>query len=441
MSGGKTQSYIDRVIARARELHESDAFAPADLPGNTLKASNEASLSENNVAPTKTSSAALAKIEKATSKRIKRTLTLAFLLICIIVAAFSLLLPYYGIDAMDTSGGEIYSPKEVLACYKLWFQMNVMPLIDSSYTSQIGRLYSEFCASYPDVVYSLVINRAVVTILVVVCAIMLAVSGLLFQTSFRNPLATPSMLGVSDGVTLGCIIFAMLGNNAISDDPKLYLLLVFGLGVLVVVFVLVSSRAMSGGARYNVLDMLLLGTVVCQLIGGVNSFIQNFVMDEYAWYSFYDIQQASNALVDPLIQLVIVVVFIVTVIPALLLSFKFNLIAFSDEEGTMMGVRAGALRMAALALGSIMQLAAIASIGQVAMLSLAVPFLVRYMMPADFRSQFLGNCLVGVFVLLACMAIQHFANIGAVTMPVGTIVSVFIVPFFVWMMAFGKGRW
>ena len=106
-----------------------------------------------------------------------------------------------------------------------------------------------------------------------------------------------------------------------------------------------------------------------------------------------------------------------------------------------MGVRAGLLRGVALLLGSAMQLAAMATVGAVAMLSLAVPFLVRYIMPADFRSQMVGNCLIGAEFLLACVVIQHFAIVGSITMPVGTIVSIFIVPFFIWMVAFGQGRW
>jgi iron complex transport system permease protein len=106
-----------------------------------------------------------------------------------------------------------------------------------------------------------------------------------------------------------------------------------------------------------------------------------------------------------------------------------------------MGVRSGLLRGLALVLGSAMQLAAIASIGQIAMLSLVAPILVRYLMPSDFRSQFMGNCLVGTSLLLVAMIIQHFATLGILTVPVGTIVSVFIVPFFIWVIAFGKGRW
>lgn len=409
------------MIARARELRESYAFEPA-------RAEHEPA------------TAAGAKALAAASARSSRRWVAAFAVICVVLVSFSLLLPYSGIDVMGR-GGSVLPPSQVFECYQLWFQINVMPLFDPTLSNRTSSMLSDFIATHDASLYSSVIDRAAVTLIAIACGALLALSGLLFQAAFRNPLAAPSSLGVSDGVTLGCVIFAMMGNSSIGDNPSLYLLLVYGFGALMVVVVLLLSRVMTGGARYNVLDMLLLGTVICQLVGGISSFVQNFVMDQTQWYNFYDVQQAGNALDEPLVRGVFVVAFLVTFIPAFLLRFKLNMISFSDDEGIMMGVRAGLLRGLALVLGSAMQLAAIASIGQVAVLSLAVPFLVRYMMPADFRSQFLGNCLVGTAVLLACLAIQHFATVGIITMPVGTIVSIFIVPFFVWMMAIGRGRW
>lgn len=421
MAGDKGGGYAERIISRARELRDSDAFAPAraeDLP----------------------TSAAWAKGEERADRRRSLHISLVFIAVAAAVAAFSLLLPYWGFDAMGV-GKVVYSPSDVLDCYGLWYRLHVEALIDPTLANRAGAMLADFQETHPAGMYQLVMNRAAVTGIVVLCGVMLAVSGLLFQTAFRNPLAAPASLGVSDGVTLGCILYAFAGFDGIAQAPDLYLQLVYSLGALAVVVVLLLSRLFTGGARYNVLDMLLLGTVICQLLGGVNGYVQNFIMDYDAWYNFYDVQQAADALRSPLVRQAATAAFLITVIPALLLRFKLNLIAFDDDEGRMMGVRAGILRGCALVLGSAMQLAAIASIGQVAMLSLAVPFVVRYMMPADFRSQLLGNCLVGVTVLLACVCIQHFMVFGAVTMPVGTVVSLFIIPFFVWMVTFGRGRW
>jgi len=419
VAGADGNAFVDRLIANARELRASNAFEAARVSEMAVDAKS-------------------AKEERREDSRQAARLVAIFAIIASAVAAFSLFLPYWGIDTMGT-GGQICKPSTVWDCYVLWFQLNIAPLFDQSVST--SALLAAFEEEHTLTIYRLVTDRAAVTVIVVLCGIMLAASGLLFQTSFRNPLAAPTALGVSDGVTLGCIVFAMLGNTSISAQPMLYLGLVYGLGALVVVVVLLLSRVLTGGARYNVIDMLLLGTILCQLLSGVNGYIQNFVMDYESWSLFYEIQQASDALGSPFIRWAAVIGFIVSFVPALLLRYRLNLIAFSDDDGRMMGVRAGLLRGFALVIGSLMQLVAIASIGQVAMLSIAVPFVVRYMLPADFRWQFLGNCLVGTTVLLVCVCVQHFAIVGFLTVPVGTIVNVLIIPFFVWMIAVGKGRW
>ncbi len=315
-----------------------------------------------------------------------------------------------------------------------------MPLFDSTLSNRTGAMLAAFEQAHPNVIYQLVIQRGIVTLVVVACGILLAVSGMLFQTSFRNPLATPTALGVSDGVSVGFIIFSFLGYSSAGDNMPLYLVLVYGFGALAVVFVIVASRLVSGRG-FNVFDMLLLGTVVCQLLGGVVSYVTTFGMDIETWERFYEIQQAGNVLSYPQTWLVVAVVFIVTTIPVWVLRFKLNLVSFPDEEALLMGVRPRVLRGVALVLASAMQLAAIASVGQVAMLSLAVPFLVRYLMPAEFRYQLLGNCILGSIVLLACVAFQHFAIIGSVSVPIGTLVSVVVVPFFVWAVAIQSQKW
>jgi iron complex transport system permease protein len=422
VAGARDKGYISRVIERARELRERDAFEPSPrVVGSAI-------------------SAAEAKAETRAQSRDTRKVVVAFAFATAFIAALSLLLPYRGIDTMGY-GGTVYSPTDVLDCYRLWFDLNVAPLFDNTLYNLTSLKLTQFSQTHEGGMYTMVTNRVMVTAIVIICGMMLALSGLLFQTSFRNPLATPSMLGVSDGVTLGCIVFATLGNRAISEDPVLYLLCVYGFGAAAVVVVLLLSRGISGGARYNVFDMLLLGTVITQLLGGANAFVQNFVMDFTTWQLFYDVQQAGDALREPLVRWVVLGVFVLTMLPALVLRFRLNLIAFSNDEGRMMGVRTGLLRGLALVLGATMQLAAMASIGPVAMLSLAVPFLVRYLMPSDFRSQFLGNCLVGTALLLTCMLIQHFAVIGIITVPVGTIVSILIIPFFAWVVALGRERW
>ena len=107
MAGNKS-IYAERIIARARELAASDAFAPA-------RGSRQSGVA-----------AEQAKEEIRRAGRSTRKLVAIFGAASAVVALFSLLLPYYGVDAMGV-GGTICSPGEVWDCYVLWFQLNVAP--------------------------------------------------------------------------------------------------------------------------------------------------------------------------------------------------------------------------------------------------------------------------------------------------------------------------
>lgn len=416
----KLRSYTQDLLARARELRTSSAFEPPSVVEQTVSVQD------------------VKRQMRASRKKARRTIVV-LVVVALAVALFSLCVPFY---SMEYAGpGYLFAPGDVLDCWATWFAVNVGPIFDGNLTGKGTLLWRQYMQAHPGVEYKYMLDRGMVTAVVVVCGCMLAASGLLFQTAFRNPLATPSMLGVADGVTLGCTIFAMSGHAFISEDAPMYLLLVYGCGAAVLAVVFALSRFIAGGARYNVFDLLLVGTVLTQLLSGLNNHIANFIMDMSTWERFYELTQAFDSLYEPLTYRVVAVFAVITIVPALLLRFRLNLIAFDDGEVRLSGVHPGLLRGLALLLGSFMQLAAIASIGQVAMLSLAVPFLVRYLLPSEFRFQLVGNFLLGSVVLLACMALQPYLVINFVTMPVGTVVGVLVVPLFLWMVALQRRGW
>ena len=420
-SQGKA-GYAKSMIAAAKDLQRSSAFEPA-----TVGVGDAVTLDQ-------------VKEDLRISGKRNRITVAVSLVVLLVVALFSLHLPYYSEDWGGT--GRIYSTADVLSCYQLFFQTHLLPLVDATQQNYNALLEAEFTDM---TMYAQVMGRAVVTLVIVVCGFLLAVSGLIFQSAFRNPLAAPTMLGVADGVSVGCIVFTLLGYNSMSENPTLYTVMVYGFGVLALLVVLLLSRFVSGKRTYSVFDMLLIGTVISQMLGGFVSYYSNFMMDDSTWENFYEMQQASQALSLEITYVFVGVIAVVTIVPTVLLGFRFNLISYPNADGRMLGARPGLLRGLALALGSIMQLAAIASIGQVAMVSLAVPFLVRMMFRNEFRYQLLGNFLVGAIVLLLCECVQSFAVFttayGSVTMPLGTIISFVIMPLFVWMMALQKRGW
>lgn len=419
-----------RLLRAALELREADAFEPAsDQRGNAYSLE---------------SARAAMRLERIENRKP----VLIFSLVFLVVLFFSLLLPYGISTDNSTDLGSylvVFSPGKVLAGYATWFQVTVMPLFDSALSNRGSSIIAQFDAQYGTSSYSLICGRVAVTFVVVICGFMLACSGLLFQSVFRNPLAVPSMLGVSDGVTLGSIVFVSLGYSYMSQNVGVYYLCLYGCGVATMLVVLLFARLMSSGSGQSIFDMLLVGTVISQILGGIVNYISNFGMDMSAWNRLYELKQATVNLAEPMTYIIVAVIAIVSFVPVYLLRFRLNLVSYGDDDIRMLGGHPKLLRGGAMILGSFMQLAALASIGQVAMVSLAVPFIARLAFRNEFRSQLLGNFLIGSVILMICEAVQHFAVIEVygtfAVLPLGTLVAFVIMPFFVWLMAAGRRGW
>ena len=413
------KSYVRKLRSRARELYNSDAFATAE---DEQRKQAIAEVGERYRA----------------EKRKGRKRIVVFALICLVFVLVSLPIPYSP-DYFNQL--KVYSPAEVLDAYRLFYIINIAPVLDPTQANLAQQWQQAFIEYYDASSYYEITMRFGLTMLTVACAWLLAVSGMLFQTTFRNPLAVPSMLGVSDGVTIGYILFMTLGYTSMPDNPSLFFLCTYGCGVAVALVVLFASRFVAGAKTYNVMDMLLIGTVIAQIAGGIVTFIVNYGMDDATLMVYYDLLQSIDAATEPLTYAIVLVVLLLTGLPIVLMRFRMNALSASDAEAKMLGVRIGAQRWLALACGGLMQLAAITSIGQVAMVSLAVPFLARYLFPSEFRHQLMGNLLISVPLLLICQILCHFIVVNYQPLNVGTLISLVIMPVFVWMMALQKKGW
>ncbi|MGI6032752.1 MAG: iron ABC transporter permease [Coriobacteriales bacterium] len=415
---GQERSEDGKLKRRIRDLQESDAFAAPDAQGERAVSLNETERQQA--------------IEQHRFKR--RCLIAGIALIA--VALFSLMLPHV---EMTQTGARLYPPGEVLHCYQLFLQKNVVPFFDPSQGTELALRSVNAEITSLDY-YEGIINRFGITVLDIICGFMLAVSGMLFQTSFRNPLAAPSTLGATEGVNLGYLVFFLLGYNTMADNPAVYYLVVYGSGVASLAAVLLLSRYVNGAKRFNVFDMLLVGTVLAQLLNAIFLFFESMLQQDQI-DTIFMMQSASGMVQSGYTYAAILIAAAVTLVPTFLMRFKLNLVSFPDEESRLLGVNPRRLRFAALALGSIMVVAAVATVGNVAMLSLAIPFLTRYMFGAEVGKQLTGNFFLGSLVLLVCSDLSTCITVNGLSTPVGTLVTFVTMPFIAWMMVLQRRTW
>ena len=330
----------------------------------------------------------------------------------------------------------IYSPIDVVQCYGQWFRLRFIQIFDPVNYTQARFAVLQTYSMYGDVC-----SQVLQVFKYVFCGILLAVAGMLYQNTFRNPIAAPSMLGVSNGTSIALLIMVLIFGSKAESYANLYYAFSFIGGGVMLLLVIFGGKWISGNGKFNVVNMLLMGTILSQLSGVIMTYVQNYVFTDEEWLVYYDLQNASTT-ETYWVFVIIAICTVVTFIPVVLYRFQLNLVSFTDAETKLLGIDPDRLRSMALICGSLMVLTAQVSAGQVSMMSLVVPFVARAAFGAEFRKQLVGTCLIGALLMLLCGDLSTIIYFDE-TVPInlGSIVTVVMLPLFVWIMAVQQRAW
>ena len=175
--------------------------------------------------------------------------------------------------------------------------------------------------------YWAVWHRLGVVGITLLCGILLSVSGMLYQCVFRNPLAGPGMLGAGSGVSLGMLLLVVLfGTDATAMLQERYMYC-YGLGVAVLVFVIIAGKRLSGrGKPFDIVTMLLIGSIFGQLAGFVQQYVVLFLYgeDEAIQNVFIELNQMLVVDTSALSWICLGVAFAVSFIPIYFMRFRMN---------------------------------------------------------------------------------------------------------------------
>lgn len=260
----------------------------------------------------------------------------------------------------------------------------------------------------------------------------LAVSGAVFQTVFRNPLAAPSILGASTGVNIGLLVLVLqFQTNALLMVRERYLY-TYGCAMLVVFLIMLSGKLV-GKSNISVSDMLLVGAVISQIMNAVMMFYRfNMSLEIQEVLQNFTLGRLTTLSGDSFKLFCILVT--VGIVPIVLLRFRINILSFGDEEAKSLGINPTIIRIILLMSATLLYTASIIHCGSIGMISLVVPFMARMLMGADFRYLFYACSLLGAVLLLLCRDVQTIITPISGFIPVTVFVSVLGTPVFVIML-------
>jgi ABC-type Fe3+-siderophore transport system permease subunit len=257
----------------------------------------------------------------------------------------------------------------------------------------------------------------------------LAVAGAGFQALARNPLAEPSVLGVSSGAAFGVIVAQVFGlGSGLVESVGLAACAFAGALVAGVAVYLIASRA--GGLPVHTL--LLAGVIISLFFSSAITVLISVIdfdrlggVVHWLLGNLGPIAPASLAV----FALVVATGFWLVLGPAR----QLNLLALGEESAQQLGVNAEGLKRRIFAGAALLTSAAVAFVGPIGFVGLIVPQIIRMVLGSDNRvvipTAMLGG---GAFLLLADTLARNV--IAPAELSVGVITAFCGAPFFIYLL-------
>jgi iron complex transport system permease protein len=266
------------------------------------------------------------------------------------------------------------------------------------------------------------------------CGGALAVSGLMLQTAFRNPLAGPSVFGINSGAGLGVALVMLLMGGGLSVGS----LQVSGFAAVLVAAFVGAMAVMalifffSTLVRNNVM-LLIVGIMIGYITNSAISLLNFFATDEgvksymvWGMGSFGGVSMANMP--------VFVCVSLIGLFGALLLIKPLNALLLGDRYAENLGVNILRVRNWLLIVTGLLTAVTTAFCGPVAFIGLAVPHIARLLLTTDNHRQLLpATMLCGAVVALVCNLICFLPGesgvipLNAVTPLIGAPVIIYVI--------------
>ena len=266
------------------------------------------------------------------------------------------------------------------------------------------------------------------------CGAALAVSGLMLQTAFRNPLAGPSVFGVNSGAGLGvALVMLFLGGGlsvgSVSITGFAAILLAAFVGAMMVMAIIFFFSTL---VRNSVM-LLIIGIMIGYISNSAISLLNFFATDEgVKSYMVWGMGSFGGVSMDNMP--VFVIVTLAGLLGALLLIKPLNALMLGDRYAENLGVNILRVRNWLLIVTGLLTAITTAFCGPVAFIGLAVPHIARLLLTTDNHRQLLpATLLCGSVVALVCNLICYLPGesgvipLNAVTPLIGAPVIIYVI--------------
>ncbi len=294
----------------------------------------------------------------------------------------------------------------------------------SSMGKVINALFGDQLDGFSRILFTVRLPRVIVA---VIAGANLAVAGALLQSVMQNPLADPSIVGVSSGASLAAIITMFIFPQLVSYIP----ILAFTGGL--VAFFIVYILAWKDGV--NPIRIILAGVAVNAILGGLTNVlgilntekIQGLIM----WMSgsiggkkWEDVR-------------ILLIYSIIGIILAILSIRKSNILLLGDEMAHNLGVDTIKARLQLSVIAVLLAATSTAYTGVIAFVGLIIPHIARMIVGSDYKYIIPASVFLGGMAVLWADTFARTA-FAPLELPVGIFMSIVGGPFFLYLLRRSK---
>ncbi len=259
----------------------------------------------------------------------------------------------------------------------------------------------------------------------------LSVAGAAFQGTFKNPLVSPDILGVSSGAGFGAAIAILL-----VGIPLVTQISAFTWGLIAVTITYLTARSIRSN---EILVMVLSGMAIGAFFTALVSLCK-YIADPYSKLPqiVYWLMGSLASVTDQEV-LIISIPIIIGIAIISILGWKLNVLAMGDEESKSLGIETGKLRLIIIICCTMITAAAVSISGIIGWVGLVIPHISRILVGPDHQKLIPATICLGASFLLLIDDISRTLLVTEI--PIGILTALIGAPFFLYLLRKGYSEW
>lgn len=259
----------------------------------------------------------------------------------------------------------------------------------------------------------------------------LAISGVAFQSMFRNPLVSPGILGVLSGASFGAALGMIIFKNFILIQVSSF---IFGIiAVSIALFISMFNKQ-------NQVILLILGGVVSSAFFSSLLSITKYMADPYNQLpAIVYWLMGSLALIDKGTIYIVTIPILLGIFLMIFLSKYLNILSLGDEEARSLGINVKLVRFTIIITATFISAFTVVLAGMIGWVGLVIPHIARLLFGSN------NILIVPVTALLGAIYLLIIDNISrmlfSVEIPIGILTSLIGIPFFAYALKNVKKGW